>query len=217
MPDQDGRLVEELSDVGTSTPTVVPLRAAAVAATYERDLTEADIMALHTLPRGSHVKPLARIRSSHHALARCLAMGLTPTKAALVTGYSPGRIGQLTRDPSFKQLVHEYMDDARSAMADYHHRMHNLGLDAAEELHERLLEEPESFSIPVLLDVVTNMADRTGHGTGSNVTHSFNLPTIDRPPRENFESWSERRNKELTLVPERVEPPTRPPDRSDNG
>lgn len=205
-----GGLVEELSvDVVSSTaPTVVPLRPPTVVGTYERDLTEADIVALHTLPRGSHVRPLQRIRSSHHALARCLAMGLTPTKAALVTGYSLGRIGQLANDPTFKQLVHEYSADARSIMADYHARMREFGLDAIEEAHERLIENPESYSIPLLLDVIKNMADRTGHGPGSSVNHNFNVATIDRPPREDFEAWKARRDREITVVPERLEPPT---------
>jgi hypothetical protein len=212
MTEPENLLVEELSDVGVSTPTTAPLRPTVTVATYERDLSEADLMALRTLPRGSGIKPLQRIRSSHHALARCLALGLAPTKAALVTGYSPTRISQLATDPTFKQLVAEYSQDARDIVADYHHRMLQFGLDAMEEAHERLLEDPGSFSIPILLDIITGMADRTGHGTGSTVTHSFNMPTIDRPPRENFEDWKARRDKELTLVPERVEPPARPSD-----
>jgi hypothetical protein len=220
---KDG-LVDELSIEGfTSTPSVVPLRPVPTTAHYERDLAEADIVALQTLPRGTYVRPLQRIRSSHHALARCLAMGLNPSKAALVTGYSPGRISDLARDPTFKQLVAEYSADARDVVADYALRMRELGLDAMEEVHERLHTDPGSFSVPVLLDIVTNMADRTGHGTGQSVTHNFTMPTIDRPPRESYEQFKERRMKELTLVPEptrapaeRLEPPTRPPNRSDH-
>lgn len=205
-------LVGELSVTGvSSTPVIAPLRPVAVTASFERDLTPADLAALDAFPRGSPPKPLQRIRSSHHALARCLAIGLNPAKAALVTGYSTGRITALANDPAFRQLVEEYREDAKGVVADFTARMTNFGLDAMEELHERLLADPESFSIPALLDIVTKMADRTGHGTNSSVTHNFNLPTIDRPPREDFEGWKERRTRELTLVPNPVEPPDQGP------
>jgi Fe2+ transport system protein FeoA len=49
-------------------------------------------------------------------------------------------------------------------MADFRAYLAAMGIDSAEELHERLLAEPESFSIDQLQDMIKLTADRTGHG-----------------------------------------------------
>ena len=163
---------------------------------YERDLTQADLEALK-LPRGTAPKSLVRIHASHHSLARCLATGMKPAQAALVTGYSPGRITQLQSDPAFSALVADYALEAKSVFADLAERMNDMSLDAIEMLHERLHEHPETFTVPVLLELVKAFADRTGHGPGSQVRLSVDRDFIDRPPRETFDEWKERRAREL--------------------
>jgi hypothetical protein len=188
---------------------VAPSARGSLEAVYSRDLTEADVAALE-LPRAARPTTLARIHSSHHALARCLATGMRPQQAALVTGYSPSRISALSGDPLFQQLVAEYQAEVSTILADFGQRMRDLSLDAIELLHERLLEKPAEFTTGMLLDVVKATADRTGFGTNQNVTHSFNLPTIDRPPRESHEDWKRRRTKELELKPlDQLEPPAK--------
>lgn len=163
---------------------------------YERDLTPADLEALK-LPRGTAPRSLVRIHASHHSLARCLATGMKSSQAALVTGYSPGRIAQLQRDPAFTALVADYSAEARSVFADLAERMSDMSLDAIEMLHERLQDAPETFTVPVLLDIVKAFADRTGHGPGQEVHLKVNQDFIDRPPRESFDQWKERRTREL--------------------
>jgi Fe2+ transport system protein FeoA len=49
-------------------------------------------------------------------------------------------------------------------MADFRAYLAAMGIDSAEELHERLIAEPESFSIDQLQDMIKLTADRTGHG-----------------------------------------------------
>lgn len=169
-------------------------------ATYTRDLSAADLAAL-SLPRSTAPRSLVRIHASHHSLARCLAAGMKPAQAGLVTGYSASRMSILQNDPAFRALVADYQTEAKSVFADLAERMNDLSLDAIEILQERLHEAPEGFTIPVLLDLVKTFADRTGHGPGQDVNVKMSLDLIDRPPRENFEEWKARREKELEPEP----------------
>jgi len=163
---------------------------------YTRDLVEADVMALNA-PRAARPRSLVRIHASHHSLARCLAAGMRPQQAALVTGYSPGRISQLQNDQAFSALVADYQAEAKSIFADLGERLVDLSLDAIEQLHEKLHESPELFTPQTLLDIVKSCADRTGHGPNSKVQLSVDAAYVDRPPKETFEDWEKRRHKEL--------------------
>jgi len=181
---------------------------------YVRDLTRADLEALK-LNRGSLAPPsLKNIRYSHHALARILATGIKENQAALVTGYSVGRVRDLIKDPTFQKLIQDYQTDAKDILTDMTERMMNVSFDALEELHERLRDAPEDFTIPALLEVVKTFADRTGHGPGAKLEHSFNDSTIDRPPTETYEQWRDRKKKETGegAVIISLEPPTRASD-----
>jgi hypothetical protein len=75
--------------------------------------------------------------------------------------------------------------------------MSNVSLDAIEVLQERLHDEPGAFSVSMLLDVVKTFADRTGHGPGQDVTFKVEKDFVDRPPRETYEEWRDRRLKEI--------------------
>lgn len=163
---------------------------------YVRDLTQADMEAL-ALPRGSVPQSLVRIHASHHSLAKCLASGMKPAQAGLVTGYSSSRISILQNDPAFTALVADYRAEAKSIFADLAERMSDLSLDAIEILQERLHENPANFSVDTLLDMVKTFADRTGHGPGQEVQLKVSQDMIDRPPRESFEEWNARRTLEL--------------------
>src|SRR5262245_183500 len=100
---------------------------------YSRDLVAADIAAL-SVPRNIVAPSLRRIHASHHSLARCLASGMRPGQAGLVTGYSASRISILQADPAFQALVAEYRAEAKSVFADLADRMNDLSLDAIEIL-----------------------------------------------------------------------------------
>lgn len=209
--DDKGDLVAEL-DLGGEKParsdtlerpqiSATPSKECHVA--FERDLTQADLAAL-ALPRGTRPKSLVRIHASHHSLARCLAAGMKPQQASLVTGYSPGRISVLQNDPAFTALVADYRSEAKSVFADLAERMSDISLDAIELLHERMQENPEQLTIPLLLDIIRSFADRTGHGPGQEVHLKMTPDLIDRPPRESYEEWQERRTRELEPRPKQL-------------
>jgi hypothetical protein len=167
---------------------------------YSRDLVTSDLAALADRPAGQVVRPvtLARLHSSHHAVAKCLALGMKDVQTAAVTGYTTNRISALKRDDLFKALVAEYTDEAKSFAGDMVQRMANVSMDALELLHDRLLEKPEEFSVGMLLDVVKALADRTGHGPNQQVNLNLSVNSVDRPPRETAEEWNARRARELT-------------------
>jgi len=197
-------ILDEL-DLGSET-AIKEIAAATVPsdyAAYARDLGEADIAALR-INRGTQPATLMRIHSSHHSLARCMAMGIKDSQISLITGYSPSRISILKNDPAFTALVADYRAEAKAIFADLGERMADISLDAIELLHERLQAKPEEFSVPMLLDVIKAFADRTGHGPGQEITMKVSKDFIDRPPKESFEEWEARRAKELNLT---AEPP----------
>jgi len=174
---------------------LAPISAETFYMAYTRDLVPADLEARAEGP----VKPvsLVRIHASHHALARCLASGMRPSQAALVTGYSNSRISILQGDPAFQALVADYREEAKIPFADMAERMSGVSMDALEIIQERLLDSPESFTLPILLDIVRAFADRTGHGPNQEVRLRLETDPIDRPPRETFEQWNARRTQEL--------------------
>lgn len=128
---------------------------------------------------------LKKIRDTHHALARVLANGMSETEASLVTGYSLSRISILKADPQFASLLEFYRNETIEGQADFRARMVNVGLDALQELAERLEDNPEDFSPALLKDIVKDMADRTGHAPQrgpTNVTQ-INVGLSDRMAR----------------------------------
>src|SRR5262245_9061446 len=122
MNDPDNELLLEALDLDETTRVKGPPKKP-LSAEYVRDLTEADMVAMTVLPRATTPKSLARIHASHHSLARCLASGMKPAQAALVTGYAPNRISILCNDPAFKALVEDYRSEAKSIFADLAERM----------------------------------------------------------------------------------------------
>jgi hypothetical protein len=124
---------------------------------YSRDLSEADLPLLLDPPpveRGSPV--VAKLRSTHHNLARLLASGLTQNAVSEMTGYSPSRISVLKGDPAFQELIAYYQSQTAEVFIDAATRLKALGLLAAEELHSRLEEEPEKVTFGQLQELVNS-------------------------------------------------------------
>lgn len=134
-----------------------------------RPLREDDLALLNT-EKGSVAPPLKRLSDRHHSLARAIASGMKPGEAGIVYGYSASRVSILCADPSFKELVRFYSEKKDVEFAEMHERLAGLSVDALEELRQRLEENPEEFSNGLLLDMVTKLADRTGHGPSSTST-----------------------------------------------
>ena len=148
-----------------------------ITAVVIRELTAADVELLAT---EAHIQPITikKLRDSHHALARCLASGMSAIAASAFTGYTVSRISVLRTDPSFKELLAFYAEAKEVAFADAHERMATLSLEAIEELRERLHDSPEQFTPMGLLKIVETTADRTGYGPTSkslNITANVDL------------------------------------------
>lgn len=121
--------------------------------------------------KGSKPSALKRLSERHHALARNLASGMSPSEAAVICGYALSRVSILQDDPAFQELLAFYRQDVELAYRDLHTRLSGLALDAADELADRLEENPETISVGQLMEVVKLGADRTGFGPQSSSTN----------------------------------------------
>lgn len=145
--------------------------------TFHRKLTEVDLIAheesIREARRAAPAKPplaVSQIRDSHHALARCLAMGMKLGEAGAEVGMGAEKVRTLVNDPTFQGLVDYYRDEVDAKFATMQSRMARLSNDALEELAYRLENDPEKIPTPLLLELVKVMADRTGNGPQAKVT-----------------------------------------------
>lgn len=148
-------------------------KAQALVATMVRELTPEDIDQVGEAQVGVNQTPLLKdLKSSHHRLAQLLAKGYKDIDAARITGYSQSRISILKNDPAFKELMSHYTALVDDAFADTVEKMKHVTDDALSILHERMLDEPESFSNTQLVETVKTIGDRAGY---SPITKSVNL------------------------------------------
>lgn len=159
-------------------------RTVPLAVRYERELTLDDLLHASTEEAGIKAPPLKSLRQSHHMLARMLATGHEQEEISAVTGYCTSRISILKSDPSFANLVSYYegleAEEHERYTADMHKRLAALGFDTIEVLHERMIENPESFTAKDLIAAVELVADRTGHGKSSTVNHNHEYAINDQ-------------------------------------
>lgn len=147
-------------------------------------LTEADLGAL-SAPRESKAPTVARLKDSHHRLARCLASGMTHSAAAAQTGYSINSVWRLNQDPSFIDLIAVYRRASAETFAEYSDvAMGNLikGERLIEEALEAAGERDEPLSLGELrpvADLVSDRADRFGYPR-QNVSHNVNHDLASR-------------------------------------
>lgn len=145
-----------------------------------RSLTEADVALLAT-ERGIQPSSIKKLTDSHHALARCLAAGMSNAEVSAITGYTPSRISVLGDSPLFAELVEHYRKGEDGALADFQARALNVGLTALDELKDRLENEPEKIGTATIIEAVKALADRTGHGPSSKTTNvNLNVSLAER-------------------------------------
>jgi hypothetical protein len=110
-----------------------------------RTLTDEDISGGFLAP--APPPTLREIKSSHHSLARLIAQGRSHVEASRITGYSPGYIGRLAADDTFRELVLHYSKVEEIASTDFLGAMREVGLDMLNELRERVERDPGSLSV----------------------------------------------------------------------
>lgn len=145
-----------------------------ITASVVRPLDSADV-ALLGAEKGSRPAPLKRLSERHHALARCLAGGMSEANAAITCGYVASRVSILKADPAFQELLSFYREDVEAKYLDMHGVLAGLSLDATMELRERLEEdiaaEDKKISVGQLIELSKLGADRTGFGPQSSSTN----------------------------------------------
>lgn len=133
-----------------------------VASNVLRDLEEEDVRAVAAAPHLPPALPtLTRIRESHRELARVLARGASNVEASVETGYSTQTISNLQKDPAFQELLVYFAQQHDQELLDAQKRLAMLGVDALEEIHERLKANPDAFNVQSLLDIMKSTLDRS--------------------------------------------------------
>ena len=136
----------------------------AATAVVERELEAGDLEVLARERKPAPKQRLARVREVHHNAARLLAAGWRSVDVALATGLDPTRIRQLKGDPAFQELVEFYTNREDQRFVEVRERLKSVGLVATEELLQRLLDDPEQFTVNALVETVKATLDRAGHG-----------------------------------------------------
>jgi hypothetical protein len=151
-----------------------------------RELSAADL-ALLASERGVKPTAIVQLRERHHALARCLAGGMSNSEAAIITGYDPSRISILKSDPLFTKLVEDYRTMSSAVTADFVERTNVLALTAVNRMQEALENEESPPSLAQTLEIAKYAADRTGNAPTTktqNVNVNVNLGDRLRAARE---------------------------------
>lgn len=139
-------------------------------------------------PQGVVTSPLAKLRHSHHMLARLLAQGTRPGECSMMTGYSLSRISILQNDPAFRELISYYAANVEAKYLDVHERLASLGLSSLDELQERLDQDPDSFKNKELMDLAELALDRSvtkdarkGGPPGASIPPTINVTFVGSP------------------------------------
>lgn len=132
---------------------------------FLREISEEDLPGILTnAAPPPAARPMQRLRNTHHMAARCLAEGRKVLEVSEITGYTPTRIAQLQRDPTFAELVEHYKSQVETKWLNVHERLAALGIAVTEEIMERLEEAPEKFSNEELRRWAETTLDRSGFG-----------------------------------------------------
>jgi len=156
------RLEMDILDMLGGAPSARGRKAEPLSMAYLRDLNAGDVDQILNPPeQGVTTRPLVKLKSAHHTLAKLMAEGIKMVEASAITGYSLSRISILKNDPAFNELVHYYSQQKEQIYLDVHERLAKLGMSAAEELQERLEDDPDSFTVKELREVMSDALDRS--------------------------------------------------------
>lgn len=128
-----------------------------------RQLVPEDLALMHSTKVGSKTPQLKKVRAVHHAAARMLATGMKASEVSMHVGLCPSRISILQNDPAFSDLITHYKNAEGERFAVVQDRMAMLGMIAAEELQERILEGAEDLATRDLTDILRHALDRGGY------------------------------------------------------
>lgn len=107
---------------------------------------------------------IKKLTERHHALARCVALGLKDHEAAARVGYDHQMLVILKRSPAFLDLVEVYRNEVNMQFADHAEQLAGLATDAVLEIRSRLEQDPDAFATKTLLEIAAVTGDRAGYG-----------------------------------------------------
>lgn len=120
----------------------------------------------------------AKLRESHHTVARFLATGSDHQTISALTGYSLNRIGQLAQSPAMQELIALYrskLDQTWLDSVDAFYDLATRNMIKAERMLADKLEEAEETgeTLPTrdLIAISRDAADRFGYGKRSTQTN----------------------------------------------
>lgn len=145
-----------------------------------KDLVKDDLL---VLAKKRDTPLVARMRDSHHMVARLFALGLRPERIAETCGYSRSRILVFAQDPAFKELIAHYRElvtqEVKEVTQDFISIATSNMMKAERMLADKLDEADaadELLSVRELTAIVADRADRVGFGkkqTNVNVNVDF--------------------------------------------
>src|SRR5215472_12130943 len=113
---------------------------------------------------------IERFRFSHHNVAMMFAMGMTIQEISRKTGFTQRRLLILLDDPTFNELIDHYrnqhLDHMHQALPDAIQMMDFVRVGVVRKMCEAIEESDETgeaISIPNLVRMHGEMADRTGY------------------------------------------------------
>jgi hypothetical protein len=152
-------LLDEVLGVGADVPVALGRPRLDLDVSVVRSLTEADLPALRApMPVQAPAQTyggLAKVRHSHHLLARLCAEGLhSDGEMGLISGYAPSYIAYLRKhDPAFRELLGYYSTQKEQIFVEVSERMKALGLSALDELQARLDSETDKWTKRELMEL----------------------------------------------------------------
>lgn len=141
---------------------------------FVRELIPEDVLLIRA-DNNPKTKVVSKLRERHHALARCLALGMRDYEASIATGYDAARIALLKTDPAMAELIVFYRGDVTAEMIERADVWKGISLDALNELRDRMEEDPDSMSDAFLLKLAESGSDRTGLGPSTTQNSNVNV------------------------------------------
>jgi hypothetical protein len=129
---------------------------------------------LESLRKPSAKVVIAKIRDSHHTIARLFASGMKNREVAAAAGYSETRVSLLRNTPMMDELVEKYRGTETEAWREqrdeYYANIHSAGAKAWRQINDQLDaadENDEPLPIARLLSIADSSADRIGYNKKS--------------------------------------------------
>lgn len=129
-----------------------------------RELTLEEVRAT---PRAA-IERIKKLRDSHHAAARLLAMGFKSQDVAIEVGYSINGLSMLAQSPAFQELVATYRemitDEWKGSVDEYYSMLTSVRRKSLRLISDKLDEaEPGDIPLNQLTAIHSDAADRSGY------------------------------------------------------